>query len=94
VARNPQGVIVGAATVEKLQAHRAELITIGVEKELQGRGIGSQLLSGVIEELRKDEFKRVDMHILMDSQYLEFFKKRGFEEFERDYHFCAMKMSI
>jgi len=54
VARDTSGVAVGAITIEKIQPGWVGLRTVGVEPGLQGRGIGSQLVSGVAERLRSE----------------------------------------
>ena len=54
VARDQSGVAVGAITIERIQPDWTSLRTVGVEPELQRRGIGAQLVVEVAERLRRE----------------------------------------
>jgi N-acetylglutamate synthase-like GNAT family acetyltransferase len=84
VARNESLGVVGAVTIQPHGAS-AELRTMGVEQDLQGKGIGSQLLAGVIEKLREDGVVKIILTLHSDSyKYKGFFEERGFEMLSGD----------
>lgn len=86
VARNETLGVVGAVTIQQTPTKGVvRLRTMGVEKNLRESGIGSQLLSQVIEELRKDGVNEILITFNPQSSvYKKFFKKRGFEEVDGD----------
>lgn len=86
VARNESLGVVGAVTVQ-VREGSVELRTIGIEKDLQRKGIGSQLLAQVIDELRKDGASKLTITLgIPICKYKSFFEKRGIEVLSQDEH--------
>ncbi len=87
VAKDGSGDIVGAITVNRnyirfleLGANCAELRVIGVKPELQDREIGRQMVSKVIEEMKREGFSRIEVKIdPAKEDMIELFDKLGFE---------------
>jgi N-acetylglutamate synthase-like GNAT family acetyltransferase len=103
VARNESLGVVGAVTIAPTPTNGVMFLrTMGVEQDLQKRGIGSQLLEGVIEELRKEGVHKVLITLQPSPaeehgeffERREFFKKRGFMQFYKDEQKCGMKRDI
>ncbi|MEM3555541.1 MAG: GNAT family N-acetyltransferase [Candidatus Micrarchaeia archaeon] len=83
VARNDSLGVVGAVTIKEVQPGWAQLRTMGVEPELRGRGIGTQLALSVIDELRKQGYRTVTVDLdLMEPRQKEFFGKLGFQQLD------------
>lgn len=83
VARNQSLGVVGAVTVKEVQPGWAQLRTMGVEPELRGMGIGTQLGSSVIEDLKRQGYRSVTVDLdLTEPRQKEFFKKLGFQQLD------------
>lgn len=85
VARNESLGVVGAVTVKQIQPGWVSLRTMGVEPELQRRGVGSQLLGKVIEEIKREGNRTitVDLDIHINGQK-EFFSNFNFKKLDSD----------
>jgi len=97
VARNESLGVVGAVKVRDSPSKGVVfLATMGVEQDLQKRGIGSQLLEGVIGELSKEGIHKVLVNFRASSaeKLGEFFEKRGFIQFYKDGEKWGMKRNI
>lgn len=57
----------------------AELYTIYILSEYQGRGIGSRLFAASCGELIDREFTSLRLWVLLDNSYKDFYKARGGE---------------
>jgi ribosomal protein S18 acetylase RimI-like enzyme len=79
VARDPSGVAVGAVTIERIQPGWVSLRTVGVEPELQGRGIGEQLISEVVEKLRREGAGSITVDLNLTQNQQGFYEKLGFK---------------
>ncbi|MBI1301016.1 MAG: GNAT family N-acetyltransferase [Alphaproteobacteria bacterium] len=68
--------------------HVAQIKTVGIKKEYQNKGYGSMLLEEIIEKLKQDGFKRVELRTDEDNQRgISFYKKMGFfiEGYQKKY---------
>jgi len=79
VARDPSGVAVGAITVERIQPGWMSLRTVGVEPELQRRGIGGQLVVEVAEKLRREGNHTITVDLDLTKNEQGFYEKMGFK---------------
>lgn len=62
------------------QNHRGGL-GMGILPEFRGQGIGSQLLSAVLEHAKKFGLEKVELHVYTsNTSAIELYKKFGFEE--------------
>jgi len=60
----------------------AELLTMAVKKDFQGRGAGSQLLQKFIEEMKSRQIKIFKVLVGKKMIAADFYKKNGFELIE------------
>ncbi|WP_095505859.1 GNAT family N-acetyltransferase [Paraferrimonas sedimenticola] len=77
---------VGACLVEP-QGQQAELLNIAVTPELQGQGVGAQLLKYVINDCRHSGFSRLYLGTGTFGHQLGFYQRAGFRviDIEKDY---------
>ena len=70
--------VIGTARVLFLAAHQAKLERMAVSKHFRRRGIGRDIISFLIEELRNRQVEQVVLH----AQYLvvAFYESCGFEK--------------
>ena len=79
VALDEQGKVVGCVAVETIWAGLAEIKSLAVASDLQGVGIGSQLVEAAIEDAR-----RLGVRFVFALTYeRKFFEKNGFQIIER-----------
>lgn len=79
VARDPSGVAVGAITIERIQPGWVSLRTVGVEPELEGRGIGGQMVVEVAEKLRREGNHAITVDLNITQNQEGFYEKLGFK---------------
>jgi predicted N-acetyltransferase YhbS len=79
VARDTSGVAVGAITIDRIQPGWVNLRTVGVEPELQGRGIGSQMILGVAEMLRREGNHAITVDVDITKNQEGFYGNIGFK---------------
>ena len=61
-------------------ADEAEILSLGVDKDFQRYGIGSELLSAFLEKLKSNKARRVFLEVRVDNTAAEgLYKKHGFE---------------
>ena len=77
------GKIVGCASLNRLprrMKHRGDF-SISVMKDYWNRGIGSRLLSKIIDFAKKNSFEIIDLQVRSDNlQAIHLYKKYGFEK--------------
>ena len=62
-------------------AHVAYLGSLGVHPEYQHKGIGSSLMYSLMEKLRLEGIKRMELYVDIDNpRGIQFYKKMGFTE--------------
>ena len=74
------GQLIGCGALQIVWADLAEVKSLAVGKEHQGRGAGSKLLEAIIEQARQLELPRIFTLTLEP----EFFEKFGFERVDKD----------
>jgi len=100
VARNESLGVVGAVMTKKdfpkypgFGQPQAELKTAGVESSLQGRGIGRQMISQVIEELKKEGFHKITVQFdSKKANVWHLFESMGFKGEKNDW--VLMKLNV
>jgi GNAT superfamily N-acetyltransferase len=82
--------VLGVSVVEKRSAEAAEILWMAVEPSWRGRGVGTQLLSYVIEALTAEGVSVVEVKTLDGSSDYEpyvatraFWRSRGFVQIDR-----------
>jgi len=78
VARNASSIVIGALSVFEAGDTSAVIRTVGVDPAFEGKGVGSQLLKKVIEELKKEGFRSIS--IAHQNRNQKFYEKFGFKE--------------
>jgi len=69
------GVIVGKART----SHVAMLVTLGIKKDFQGRGLGKKIVKDVINFVKGQGFIRVELQAEADNdKAISFYEKMGF----------------
>ncbi|WP_066018288.1 GNAT family N-acetyltransferase [Endozoicomonas atrinae] len=81
VARE-QGRIIAACIVKMISNGCVEIFNISVMPELQGRGIGTQLLNYVLDELSHRSIHRIELGTGAFGYQLTFYQRLGFRVFE------------
>jgi len=83
VGRNSAGLVIAAVTTEEIKPGWISLRIGGVDPVFERHGVGSQLMTGVFEELRKMGYRSVtvDLPTYKPSQE-EFYKKMGFKRLD------------
>ena len=62
-------------------AHVAYIGSLGVHPQHQGKGIGTTLIHSLVEQLRAEGFKRLELYVDTDNpRGIHFYKKLGFTE--------------
>jgi amino-acid N-acetyltransferase len=79
-SRNPEPVLLGVCALEIAWADLAEVKSLAVDPAHHGRGIGSQLVTAVMEEARRLQIQR--LFALTYEQ--RFFERLGFHVVEKD----------
>lgn len=86
VARNKDGLVVGAITIEDLRNLKPGLVnlrTIAVDPDFEGRQVGRQMLKVVLEELKKTNCHTVTVELANFKQVSkDFLFNQGFKEFD------------
>ncbi len=78
VARNQARAVIGAATVSEPQPSWVKIEVICVDPALHGRGIGSQLLGAVVDEMRRQGKRAVVVDLPQENRQ-SFYSQFGFE---------------
>ncbi len=60
----------------------AELLTMAVKREFQGKGTGSHLLQRFVSEMEKRQIKIFKVLVGKEMDALNFYKKNGFQQIE------------
>lgn len=85
VARNKDGLVVGAITIEDIKPGFANLRTIAVDSEFQNMGVGRKMLEAVLDELKKMDYKTVTTEMPEFKQNSkEFLIRQGFRELNHE----------
>ena len=86
-----EGIVVGFATWNQLDAEVANLSWMGVEEAQRRRGIGTDLLAAVVDEVRRGGFRQLEVSTVADSvdyaPYADtrrFYRARGFHDYRVD----------
>lgn len=74
--------IVGACIVKTISDGCAEIFNVSVMPDLQGRGIGTQLLNYVLDELSHRSIHRIELGTGAFGYQLTFYQRLGFRVFE------------
>ncbi|KEI72151.1 GNAT family N-acetyltransferase [Endozoicomonas elysicola] len=77
-AAREQDRIVGACIVKTISDRCVEIFNVSVMPELQGRGIGTQLLNYVLDGLAQRSIKRVELGTGTFGYQLTFYQRLGF----------------
>ena len=76
------GVVMGTCKISNYrhkQSHVACLEYTAIKPSYQGNGIGTAMLEGILQELKDEGIKRVELHVAeLSGSSIEFFKKFGF----------------
>lgn len=80
VAKNDTGKIVGIITAQKIKNKSLQLNRLYVHPDLQGKGIGKQLLDNSSKEFRPIKTILLDVEA-MNEKAIKFYKKQGFKEY-------------
>lgn len=70
--------IIGACVVTPLTKHSAEISNVAVASEYQGQGVGTLLLSHVIQALKARKIKRLELGTGAFGYQLAFYQRMGF----------------
>ena len=77
------GKIIGDASLHRLprrMSHRGDL-GVSVLKEYWGKGIGSQLLTSILEFAKENSFEIIDLQVRSDNlRAIRLYEKHGFEK--------------
>lgn len=76
VATTPDGEVVGCGALHVMWEDLAEIRTLAVSDEHQGRGVGSQLVLALVDAAREVGVRR----IFVLTFAVEFFRRHGFAE--------------
>ncbi len=60
-------------------ADNVPVIVIGIHEEFRGKGIGTKLLSGLVEQAKKEGVPRVSLMVAKDNYALKLYQQQGFE---------------
>ena len=77
IERKVVGIAVGGAIREPLEAYDAELYTIYLLEEAQGRGLGSALVKTVAQTLVQQGFQSMMVWALEQNSAVRFYEKAG-----------------
>jgi ribosomal protein S18 acetylase RimI-like enzyme len=69
-------------------------ITIGVAPEVRGRGVGSALLTALIDLAANNECSALSLSVEIDSPALRLYEKAGFRDIGRSGNSVTMKLEL